>query len=104
MRDIKNSCGTQKIVAEYFLPTLTAIRLWLLEVNFNKYYIDTGEITGEFQRAVKIGYLERGVRDRFKRIKDQAKVEVLVTVYLEGERPGGQVFYPSMSWEEFDKP
>jgi len=79
-------------------------RLWLLEVNVNKYYIDTEEITGESQRAVKIGYLERGVCDKFKRIKDRANVEVLVTAYLESERPGGQVFDPSMYWEEFDTP
>jgi len=79
-------------------------RLWLLEVNLNKYYIDTEEITDESQRVVKIGYLERGVRDKFKRIKDRANVEVLVTAYLESERPGGQVFDPSMSWEEFDTP
>ena len=76
-------------------------RLWLLEVNVNKYFIDTEEFTSESQRVVKIGYLERGVREKFKRIKDRANVEVLITVYLKNERPGGQVFEHTMSWEEF---
>jgi len=71
-------------------------RLWSLEVNVSKYFIDMEEITGESQRAVKIGYLERGVRDKFKRIKGRVDVEVLVTVYIKSKRPRG-----TMSWEEF---
>jgi len=75
-------------------------RLWLLEVNVNKYFIDMEEIIGESQRAVKIEYLERGVREKIKRIKDRANVEVLITVNLKSERPGGWVFDHITSWEE----
>jgi len=76
-------------------------RLWSLEVNIDVPYIDVEDVPEESKRAAIIEDLENGIRDKFRRIKDREGMEVLITVYFEGKRPGGEVFNPTISWEVF---
>jgi len=47
------------------------------------------------------GDLERAMREVFRRAMNRADVEVTVTLYLNGIRPGGDTFRPALSWERF---
>ena len=47
------------------------------------------------------GDLERAMREIVRRAINRADVEVSVTLYLNGIRPGGDTFCPAVSWERF---
>lgn len=75
-------------------------RLWLLEVGINMTWGMLG-VPDEPQVLSYIGDLERGICDKFKRIKNRGVVEVRVTLYINDERPGGEYVDPAVSWERF---
>ena len=70
-------------------------RLWSLEVNIDVPYIGVEDVPEESKRAAIIEDLENGIRNKFRRIKDREGMEVLITVYFKGKRPGGEVFNPN---------
>jgi len=47
------------------------------------------------------GDIERAMLEVFRRAMNRADVEVAVTLYLNGNRPGGDTFRPAVSWEQF---
>ena len=73
-------------------------RLLLVEVEFDIFAADMGISTTS--NAFN-GDLERAIREIFRRAINRADVEVSVTLYLNGIRPGVDTFRPALSWERF---
>jgi len=73
-------------------------RLLLVEVEVDIFVGGAGVPTESYAFD---GYLERAMREVFRRAINRADVEVSVTLYLNGIRPGGDTFRPALSWERF---
>ena len=72
--------------------------LWLLEVEIEIFVGSAGAPTDSSSFT---GYLERVIREIFRRAINRAGVEVSVTLYLNSTRPGGDTFRRAVSWERF---
>jgi len=70
-------------------------RLLLVEVEVDVFAGGAGALAESYT------LLERAMCEIFRRAMNRADVEVSVTLYLNGIRPGGDTFRPAVSWERF---